>query len=117
MDQIQAKLQPTLLQLQQHRILNCGARLGIKPTSQPPRDIADHVAPQQELPISYNTAKCLLFLVALITFFFLFRPIPLAYGSSQARGGTRATAAGLCHSHGNVDPSHICNLYHGLQQC
>ena len=34
-------------------------------------------------------------------FFFLvfFRAAPKAYGSSQARGQVRATAAGLCHSH------------------
>ena len=34
--------------------------------------------------------------------FFLFRAAPTAYGSSQARGQIRATAAGLHHSHSNV---------------
>ena len=32
-------------------------------------------------------------------FFCLFRVVPLAYGSSQARGRIRATAASLYHSH------------------
>ena len=32
-------------------------------------------------------------------FFALSRAIPMAYGSSQARGQIRAAAAGLCHSH------------------
>lgn len=34
--------------------------------------------------------------------FFLFRAVPLAYGSCQARGRIRATAAGPYHSHSNV---------------
>ena len=34
-------------------------------------------------------------------FFFFFRVTPVAYGSFQARGWIRATAAGLCHSHSN----------------
>ena len=38
----------------------------------------------------------------------LFTATPAAYGSSQARGRIRATAAS--------DPSHILNLYHSLQQ-
>ena len=29
------------------------------------------------------------------------RAAPMAYGSSQARGGIGAIAAGLCHSHSN----------------
>ena len=33
--------------------------------------------------------------------FFLFRAAPAAYGSSQARGGIRAAAASLYHSHSN----------------
>ena len=32
----------------------------------------------------------------------LFRPAPMAYGSSQAKGQTGATAAGLHHSHSKV---------------
>ena len=32
-------------------------------------------------------------------FFGHFRATPMAYGSSQARGQTRAAAASLCHSH------------------
>ena len=37
-----------------------------------------------------------------LTLFFLFRATPVAYGSSQARGGIRAAAAGLHHSHSNI---------------
>ena len=40
-----------------------------------------------------------------------------AYGSSQARGQIRATAAGLHHSHNNAGLSHIYNLHHSSQQC
>ena len=35
-------------------------------------------------------------------FFCLFRAAPTAYGSSQARGGIGAGAAGLCHSHSHT---------------
>ena len=34
--------------------------------------------------------------------FYSFRAAPVAYGSSQARGRIRATAAGLCHSHSHA---------------
>ena len=34
--------------------------------------------------------------------FFLFRATPMVYGSSQPRGQTRATAAGLHYSHSNT---------------
>ena len=37
----------------------------------------------------------------LLSFFLLFRATPVAYGSSQARDQTRATAASLQHSHSN----------------
>ena len=37
----------------------------------------------------------------LLSFFGLFRAVPTAYGSSQARGRIRATAATLHHSHSN----------------
>ena len=33
---------------------------------------------------------------------FIFRATPAVYGSSQARGQTGASAAGLHHSHSNV---------------
>ena len=39
---------------------------------------------------------------------FFLRAVPLAYGSSQARGGNRAAAASLHHSHTKL--SHIYNL-------
>ena len=35
-------------------------------------------------------------------FFFLFRAMPVAYGSSKARGWIGATAAGLCRSHSHL---------------
>ena len=44
----------------------------------------------------------LFFNLLLLLFFGLFRATPVAYGSSQARGGIRAAAAGLHHSHSNV---------------
>ena len=37
-----------------------------------------------------------------ISFFFFFRAASVLYGSSQAEGQVRATAAGLCHSHSNA---------------
>ena len=37
-----------------------------------------------------------------ILFFFLFRAEPVAYGSSQARGGIGAAAAGLRHNLSNI---------------
>ena len=40
-------------------------------------------------------------------FFSLFRAIPAAYGSSQARGGIGAAAAGLHHNHSNMG-SELC---------
>ena len=39
--------------------------------------------------------------VSAFFFFFLFRAAPTACGGSQARGQSRATAAGLHHSHSN----------------
>ena len=40
----------------------------------------------------------------LLFIFFLFRAIPLTYGSSQARGRIRATAAGLHHTTATLGP-------------
>ena len=37
-----------------------------------------------------------------LTFFFLFRETPVAYGGSQAKGPIRAAAAGLHPSHSNA---------------
>ena len=48
------------------------------------------------------------------SFFFLLRAAPATYGSSQARGQTRAAVAGLHHSHGNTDPGCICNPHCSL---
>ena len=52
---------------------------------------------------------CLVFLVFsffpffFFFFFFLSRAVPAAYGSFQARGQIRATAAGLHHNHRNIE--------------
>ena len=48
-------------------------------------------------------------------FFLLFRTIPEAYGSSQARGQIGAVAADLCHSHSNTrsEPSASYTAGHG----
>ena len=44
--------------------------------------------------------SCAIFFLFFFSFFFgLFRAIPMAYGSSQARAQMGATAASLCHSH------------------
>ena len=49
-------------------------------------------------------------------FFLLFRTTPAAYGGSQARCLTGATASGLCYSHSMQDPSHVCNLHYSSRQ-
>ena len=41
--------------------------------------------------------------IFLSIFFFLFRATPTVYGGSQARGRIGAAAAGLCHSHSNLE--------------
>ena len=52
-----------------------------------------------------STATCCTTVRTPRIFFFLhFRAIPMAYGSSQARGQIRAAAAGLHHSHSNSGP-------------
>ena len=43
------------------------------------------------------------FLIFLFCFVLFFRAESVAYGNSQARGQTRTTAAGLYHSHSNVE--------------
>ena len=48
-------------------------------------------------------------------YFLIFRAIPPAYRSSQARGWIRATASGLHHSHSNT--KQICDLHHSSWQC
>ena len=41
-------------------------------------------------------------IIIIIIIIFLFRAVPVAYGSSQASGWIRAVAAGLRHSHSNA---------------
>ena len=57
--------------------------------------------------------KLYIILLCIVNFFFLFflfRTIPVPYGSSQTRGQIRATAASLHHSHSNV--GYVCDLHH-----
>ena len=57
------------------------------------------------------------FLFPLYSFaFFFFRATPAAYGSSQARGRIRATAAGLHIATATGDPSHNLDLHHSSPQ-
>ena len=53
----------------------------------------------------------------LFFFFCLFRVTPAAYGSSQARGWIRATAASLPAVIATSDLSCICNPHHSSRQC
>ena len=50
-------------------------------------------------------------------FFGLFRAHPVACGSSQARGQTRAVAASLLTAKATPDPSHVCDLHCSSLQC
>ena len=52
----------------------------------------------------YVCSFVLVFIFYLFIYFGLcpFRATHMAYGGSQARGLIGATAAGLCHSHGNM---------------
>ena len=50
----------------------------------------------------FNTDTMWVFLFCFV--FCLFRPMPSAYGGSQARGPIGAVATGLAHSHSNVGP-------------
>ena len=49
-------------------------------------------------------------------FFCLFRAGLVAYGNSQARGRSKAVAAGLYNSQTIRDLSHICDLHHSSPQ-
>ena len=41
----------------------------------------------------------------------------VAYGSSHARGRIRAASGAYTTATATMDPSHICDLCHSLQQC
>ena len=56
----------------------------------------------------FPSSVCHFLFVCFLLFVLLFRGTPVAYGSSQARGGIGAAAAGLPHSHSN--------LHHSSQQ-
>ena len=49
--------------------------------------------------------------------FLLFRAVPAAYGGSYTRGGIRATAASLHHSHGNARSEPCLRPTPQPQQC
>ena len=57
---------------------------------------------------------------ALLFFFFfffsLFKAVPVAYGSSQARGRIGAAGASLCHSHSNTRSELHLRLHHSSWQ-
>ena len=67
------------------------------------------------LKLSQSSLRLSSFLFLYLFFFFL-RAAPVACGSSQARSQIGATAAGLCHSHSNVDQNCVCDLHHNSQQ-
>ena len=48
--------------------------------------------------------------------FFIFMAVPVAYGSSQARGPTEAAAEAYATVTITWDPNHICNLHYSSQQ-
>ena len=54
-----------------------------------------------------SPAELVTYLLIQTLFFFGFRAAPTAYGGSQARGPTRAAAAGLHHSHSHAR-SELC---------
>ena len=63
-----------------------------------------------QLSSYFQTRDRILF--CFVLFFGLFRAAPAAYGGSQARVQIGVLAAGLRHSHSNVDPSHVGDLHH-----
>ena len=60
--------------------------------------------------VHMNTEKSFLCYAFAPPFFFLFRVIPVACGSSQARGQIGAAAAGLYHSHSHRNPGSELHL-------
>ena len=58
---------------------------------------------------------CWLIILSFFKFFFFLRAIPMAYGSSQARGQIGATAASLHHSHSNTrSQPHLQSTLHHM---
>ena len=54
-----------------------------------------------------NWSMIFSFLFLIFLYFLLFREASMAYGSSQARGGIGAIAAGLYHSHNSGSEPHL----------
>ena len=64
--------------------------------------------------------RCPSLLLFCFFFFFsfaFFRTVPMAHGSSQARGQIGAVTAGLHHSHSNTRSKTVCDLHRSSQQC
>ena len=55
--------------------------------------------------------------IFLFLFFFLFRAIPMAYGSSQARGQIENASTSLHRPTAMQDTSCVCNPHHSSWQC
>ena len=66
---------------------------------------------------TFSLSQIFRFLNSFLIFFFLFTAAPAAYGSSQAGSPTGAAAEASATATAILDPSHICNLHHSLQQC
>ena len=58
----------------------------------------------------------LLLLLFIYLFFLLFRAVPVAYGTSQARGQIGAQPPAYTATSAMQDPSHVCNPYHSSWQ-
>ena len=52
----------------------------------------------------------------ILLFLLFFRAVPVAYGSSQARGWIRAAAAAYTTATATQDLTYVCSLYHSLEQ-
>ena len=67
-------------------------------------DSLDEMQQSSEMSSSqiYSHQHLFIFKFILFYFAFFFRAVPEAYGSSQARGQIRDTAAGLRHSYSNA---------------
>uniref|UniRef100_A0A8D1KYM2 Catenin alpha-3 n=1 Tax=Sus scrofa TaxID=9823 RepID=A0A8D1KYM2_PIG len=78
--------------------------------------LLQHVSAVSKRWLRFTSALFSLLIPFSFFFFLLFRPAPVAYGNSQARGQIGATAAGLHHSHSNARSSCICDLHHNSQQ-
>ena len=68
-------------------------------------------------PRSGTSQGCPLSPLFFFFFFCLFRAVPAAYISSQARGQTGAIAASQSHGTAMLDLSSVCDLHHSSPYC